>query len=218
VFSVPLLRTPLEQQAIEVRCTGQADVAAIATAQAGFTARTGWKLILTGISPPAKSEGTTTTAPVAAHTGIPDRFEPSPGSPRTELNWALTTARSWFGPETGCYKASADQREGVVALRFHFPDVARQQHAAHLAELATYIGWAVQVWPHPHQDILTRTARTSLPKAMSVIGTPTIQPLTHEVVMRVRGSATPEDVTTAAARFAERTGWKLVVQSTDRLG
>ncbi|NTV64197.1 MAG: hypothetical protein HGA65_11760, partial [Oscillochloris sp.] len=136
-------------------------------------------------------------------------FEPTAGTPRSEVNFALSTARSWFGTETSCYKASADQGAGVVTLRFHFPEVARERYREQLAELADFIGWAVRIWPQPHQEALMRAAREVLPPGLQPSGTPAIQSAAHEVVLRVQGEANEAERAAATRDFAERTGWSL---------
>lgn len=198
-----------EQQVVEVRASGATDAAAILAAQASFAARTGWQLVLAGLSVPSATTDAVPARPIGGANGLAT-FEPPADVPQSELNWALVTARSWFKPETGCYKVSADQREGIITLRFLFPDVARNEHAAHLAALAAYIGWTVQIWPQPRQDALMQAAQSFLPKEVTAIGTAAIQPTTHEVVVRARGTATAEDLAAAAERFAEQTGWQLV--------
>ena len=189
------------ERIVEIRCAGSATPDEAAAARAQFSQRTGWELVLSGLPDVA-------LPPAAA----PDAFLPAPGSPRTEVNWALSTARSWFGPETGLYKAGVDQAAGMLTLRFHFPDVARAAHAAHLVALADYVGWAVQIWPQPHQQALIDAARAALPPGLQALGAPALQAATREVMVKVGGSASPETIADAASAFHERTGWKLVLK------
>jgi len=194
----------LEAGRVELRCAGAAEPADIAAAEAAFAARTGLRLRIAapGLGPAA----------VAGGAAEQEEFAPPPGAPRAELNFALNTARTWFGPGSGCYKASADQATGVVTLRFHFPDVARRELAGQLAELAAYLGWAVRLWPQPHQEELSRAAVAALPPGLRAIGAPALQGAAREVVVRVQGAATPEECTGAAERFAARTGWRLTLR------
>ncbi len=190
---------------VELRCVGHASRQEIAAAEAAFTAKTGWALSI-------RAPGAEPAAPtVAPEVGEPDIIAPRRGARRTELNFALTTARVWFGPETGCYKASADQDTSTVTLRFHFPEIAKAQHAAQFAELANYIGWSVTIWPQPHQDAMMRAAREALPPSLRPSGAPAIQSASREVALRAQGSAAPEEIAAAEAAFAAKTGWALRV-------
>ncbi len=188
---------------VEVRCTGHADRPEVAAAESAFMAKTGWTLSI-------RSPGLEPIVPSATpEVGEPDIIAPRRGVRRTELNFALTTARTWFGPETGCYKASADQPTCLVTLRFHFPEIAKAQHSAQLAELASFIGWSVTIWPQPHQEILMRTARESLPPSLRASGAPAIQSASREVALRAQGSATPDEIAAAESAFTAKTGWTL---------
>jgi hypothetical protein len=192
----------LESGLVEVRCTGTADPGDLSAAEAVFAARTGLRLriVTAGVAPER-------LAPAAGAS-----FAPPPGAARSELNFALSTARGWFGPETGCYKASADQATNVVTLRFHFPEVAREQHATQLAALAAYIGWTVQLWPQPHQEALSQAARAALPPGLTVVGAPALHGAAREVVVRVQGAVSAEACAEAVAAFAARTGWTLTLR------
>jgi hypothetical protein len=195
----------LDAGRVDLHCAGAAEPAAVAAAEAAFAARTGLRLRIVApsltVAPPASDPARDADA----------SFAPPPDVPRSELNFALSTARGWFGPDTGCYKASADQATGVVTLRFHFPEVARAQHAAQLADLAAYIGWTVQLWPQPHQEALSQAARAALPAGLTPVGAPALRSATREVTVRVQGTATPDARAAAAEAFAARTGWRLTL-------
>lgn len=193
----------LDRGLVELRCAGEADPAAVAAAEAQFAAQTGLRLQirLPGVEPRG-GEGAGAPAEGAG-------FTPPPGAAPSELNFALNTARAWFGPETGCYKASADQGALTVTLRFHFPVAAARLHADQLAELAAYIGWTVRLWPQPHQEALMRAAREAVPAGLTVLGAPALHSATQEVVVKVQGELAPGEGDEAGARFAERTGWRL---------
>jgi Cft2 family RNA processing exonuclease len=203
----PALR--LDQKLVEIRCDGAADAAAIVTAAAAFHEQTGWRLQLVSTTGQEYLGAVASDSPDPC--AGPATFSPAPGEPRTEVNWAVATARTWFGTQAGCYKVSADQAAGVLTLRFYFPDVAGEAHAAQLGELATYIGWTIQVWPRPHQQALIEAANQAVPATLTAQGTPAIQAETHAVAVRVQGTAHPEELAAAARHFAELTGWRLVV-------
>ncbi|EFO81992.1 beta-lactamase domain protein [Oscillochloris trichoides DG-6] len=198
-------RTPalyLHESRIEVRCTGHADPAQIAAAEAAFATRTGWRLTLrTPKSPP----------PSVAVSDPEACFPAPPDAKRCELNFALNTARTWFGAEDGCYRASADQKSGVVTLRFNFPEVARQRHAERLADLAAQIGWTVAIWPQPHQQALIHAAQAVLPPGLHAQGSPALQLATREATVRVQGNVPPEAIEAATRQFNAQTGWVLRV-------
>ncbi len=193
----------LDTGRVELRCTGHASRPEVAAAEAAFVAKTGWGLSI-------RAPGVESAVPVAApEVEDSDIIAPRRGVRRSELNFALTTARTWFGPETGCYKASADQATCIVTLRFHFPEIAKAQHGTQLAELANFIGWSVTIWPQPHQEALMRVAREALPPSLRPSGAPAIQSVTREVALRAQGSATPEEIAAAEAAFTAKTGWSL---------
>lgn len=194
----------LDEGRVELRCAGAADPAAVAAAEQEFAARTGLRLSIRapGLAPAEKGR----------EDGL-EGFAPPPDARPSELNFALNTARAWFGPESGCYKASADQAALVVTLRFHFPEVARRRYAEQLAELAAFIGWTVRLYPQPHQEALMRAAREALPASLSPVGSPALQSAAREVAVRVQGQAEPAELEAAAAAFAERTGWRLTIRS-----
>ena len=199
----------LDTGRVEVRCTGKADLAAIVAAEASFAARTGLRLSLRtpGMAPtPVTSSAGTPDAPGDEAFVPPRRVRPS------ELNFALDSARRWFGPESGFYKASADQPTLTVTLRFHFPETARAHYATQLAELATSIGWTVRLWPQPHQEALTRAAREALPAGMTALGAPALRAAAREVELRVQGAAPAEAIEAATATFTTRTGWRLTLR------
>lgn len=194
----------LDEGRVELRCAGEADPLAVAAAEEAFRAQTGLRLTIR-----APGLGPAPGAQAPGGEGPEDGFAPPPGARPAELNFALSTARAWFGPETGCYKASADQAAQLVTLRFHFPAAAARQHAAQLAELAAFIGWTVRLWPQPHQEALMRAAREAVPAGLTVLGAPAIQSAAREVAVRVQGASTPEALEAAAAAFLGRTGWAL---------
>ncbi|MEN9936584.1 MAG: hypothetical protein RLZZ387_3163 [Chloroflexota bacterium] len=205
-------RTPairLESKVVEVRAAGQAERGEVEAAQARFAARTGWRLVITGLALPA---GKVAEERGRAPGDEPGLFAPPAGTQRSEPNWAIQTARSWFG-EAGCYKAGVDSQAGVLTLRFHFPDAAREREVAHLAELAAYTGWCVRVAPEAHQEALIQAALRGIPAGLTPLGRPALQSAAREVVLRVQGQAAPEEVAVAQDAFLALTGWRLVLRA-----
>ncbi|MFV9505608.1 MAG: MBL fold metallo-hydrolase [Oscillochloridaceae bacterium umkhey_bin13] len=195
----------LTERRVEVRATGQSEARAVREAEAAFLAQTGWQLridlpglVRTVATPPTSNDEA--------------RFAPPPGTPASELNFALSTARTWLPPEAHCYKASADQATRTVALRCHFPAVVRVRYAESLAGLAEFIGWTVQLWPQPHQEAMIQAARAALPEGTVALATPAIQHGQHTVVVRVRDTASPEALDAAITQFRDHTGWQLVLR------
>lgn len=193
------------QGRVEVRCLGQADPAAIAAAGTTFAAQTGLTLTI-------QVPGQELPAATAATDALTDYFEPAAQTARSELNFALNTARTWFPPATGCYKASADQARNTVTLRFHFPAVVRTNHAEKLAALADFLGWRIRIWPQPHQAMLIQTACEVLPPGVVVMGTPALQSASCEVVVRVQGPVAAAVLAEIEQAFVTRTGWRLVLR------
>lgn len=201
----------LDAGRVELRCTGTTDPATLAAAEAAFAAQTGLQL---SVRTPEMAALVALPAPSSEAEG----FAPPPRSKRGEVNSALNTAKAWFGPETGCYKASADQAAGVITLRFHFPEVAREQYAAQLAGLAEFTGWVVRIWPQAHQEALIQAARAALPPSLTALGAPNLQSASREVVLKVQGSLSAVDLTTATSAFCERTGWQLLLRGATVVG
>lgn len=187
---------------VELRCAGAAEPDAITAAAAAFAAQTGLALTIRTPDLP----GAAPARPAG------ELFEPPAATLRAEVNYALDTARAWFGPDTGCYKVSADQAAGLVTLRFTFPDVARTNYRAGLAGLAEHTGWSVRVWPQPHQESLMQAARQALPPGLVALGAPALQSASREVVLKVQGSAAAADLAASADAFAAQTGWRLVLR------
>ncbi|WP_165774831.1 MBL fold metallo-hydrolase [Candidatus Viridilinea mediisalina] len=190
-----------EAQRLEVRCTGDADATTLAAVAETFAARSGWELRI-------HTPSSATPAPAPKE----EFFNPPQGTKPSELNVALTTARTWFPPEAGCYKASADQAKRTVTLRFHFPEVAHTHYADSLRELAAQIGWRIGIWPQAHQEALLRAAREALPAEVALQGNPAIHAATREVAVRLTASGEADALTAAAQTFRERTGWQLRVK------
>jgi hypothetical protein len=199
---VSVIKTSLHhpRQAIALRCSGTANNAALRAAQEAFHARTGWTLELEGVGTNTSKADAT---PPEARKGK---------KPTLDMHQANTLVKSTLGPESGCYKVSADQARHILTVRFHFPDVAQKRYADQLAELADQTGWHITVYPQPHQGELEAAARQALPPNVSVIGAPSLYQGEQHVVVRCRGTADEQAIAAAEQAFAETTGWRLVLK------
>jgi hypothetical protein len=207
----------LDQRIVRVRCEGQVSQAAIRASQERFLARTGWHIDLTLLAPLAISVADSATPradPTDATASTPNLIEGRPGEEVEPLRYdlALWVAREQFGRETGCYRISADQQAAILTLRFEFPNVASMRYAARIAELAAGTGWRVQIHPQAHQGALGDAARHALPDGLSLVGALSFTSATREVLVRCRGTADADAIAAAQERFAELTGWRLVLR------
>jgi uncharacterized protein len=191
------------EERVEVRCSGRTQPEVVKAAEASFAAQTGWKLTI---------RAPEMAALLATTTNEPDSFPPPRGVLRGEVNRSLNSAKTWFGPETGCYKASADQAAGVITLRFNFPEVARERYSSQLANLAEYTGWTIRLWPQPNQEALMQAAKQVLPPGLTPLATPTLQSISREVVLKVTGSSSNAAFESALEKFRTRTGWQLILR------
>ena len=186
------------ERTVRVQCSSPlpADVRDAIAAQ--FQATTGWQFVITG------AKRTPSTASTAA------LFRPS-GAKRGEINTVQQRALQEFGPR-GCYKVSTDPGQGVLTFRFHFPEIARTMYEAELKEFARQTGWAVQIYPQPHQQALADAARQVLPDGIQISGAPSIAFAKNEVAVVCHGQVDSSLLDAAQRRFKETTGWQLVVQ------
>ncbi len=129
-----------------------------------------------------------------------------------EVNAVLDLIRSRLTGEAAPLKIGANQNDGVLTVRFAFPDVARTRYAAMLADLASATGWTLQVWPNANQQALLQAATHALPADLSPLGTPAIQQMNREVIVRVRGTTTTATLEATTTAFTKQTGYQLVVQ------
>ena len=125
---------------------------------------------------------------------------------------AIWAAQELFGPDSGCYKVSANQQAGILSLRFDFPDTAQRRYGHQLAELARSTGWQVQIHPQAHQGALAEAARAALPPKLQMVGAPSLLAATRAVTVRCRGEADPEELEAAQTAFANQTGWRLIIR------
>jgi Cft2 family RNA processing exonuclease len=183
-------------RAVQLRCEGTAERAALQAAEVAFHEQTGWRLEIV----------TTTPAPAAeAAVVVPGAVAPVAQSA------ALDTARELFPSYTGCYKIGLDAPVTTLTLRFYFPDVAAAQHADRLEQLAIATGWTVKVHPQAHQEALQRAVAEALPESAQLDGRPSLDQERRVVLARCHAALAPEQVAAALAAFYKRTGWTLAL-------
>jgi uncharacterized protein len=107
------------------------------------------------------------------------------------------------------YRRSVDAETGAVTLGFYFPDTAGQHYAAALAAIAEEAGVSVTIAPQPHQGVLAETALAMLPEGLTATRAPSILLDQHTVRIRCDGTAAPEAIQQAQARFEAQSGWQL---------
>jgi Cft2 family RNA processing exonuclease len=180
---------------VQVRCDGTADQQALREAERAFGEQTGWKLeVVTSASPQVLA------ALVLAGANDP-----------VAQNVALDTARELFPSYLGCYKISVDAPSATLTLRFYFPNAAAALHEERLAQLAATTGWTVKLHPQAHQGELIRAAAEALPDGAELQGRPSLDQERRVALARYTGDLSPQQVETAQAGFAERTGWTLAL-------
>jgi hypothetical protein len=184
-------------RAVQVRCDGTAEPAALHDAEQAFQERTGWRLEIVSTAPQAR---------LAENTVI----EPGEIAPMQQ-SAALDIARELFPSYLGCYKIGLDAAATTLTLRFYFPDVAAIAHKERLEQLAASTGWTVRVHPQVHQEELIRAVADALPEGVSLDGRPSLDHERRMVVARSRGALAPEQIEAVQAAFAERTGWVLAL-------
>jgi hypothetical protein len=184
-------------RAVQVRCDGVAEPAALHDAQQAFREQTGWQLAIVSAAPPSRPAETAVVHPGAV--------EP------VAQNVALDVARELFPSYLGCYKIGLDAAATTLTLRFYFPDVAAVAHKERLEQLAASTGWAIKIHPQAHQEELIHAAAAALPDDAQLDGRPSLDQERRIVVARCRGALAPEDIEAAKAAFAERTGWVLAL-------
>jgi Cft2 family RNA processing exonuclease len=184
-------------RAVQVRCDGAGEPAALRDAEQIFQERTGWRLEIVSAAPPARP----------AEAAVIQAGAIAPAA----QNVALDTARELFPSYLGCYKIGLDAAATTLTLRFYFPDVAAVAHKERLEQLAASTGWAVKIHPQAHQEELIRAAADVLPDNVQLDGRPSLDHDRRMVVARCRGALAPEDIEAAQAAFAERTGWALAL-------
>lgn len=189
-----------DQRMLRMQCEGAAECAAIQHAQEQFAAKTGWRLELqTAATQQAQSGETEEVHRPNAH------VEPLNQTKAADL------ARSLFDATTGCYKVSMDIQQHVLMLRFSFPDVVRNIYTEKLQTLAEQTGWKVMVYPEPNQKALEQAALELLPPSMVLAAKkPSLHRAEKHVIVSYIGEVDEQVRNTAAARFADKTGWQLL--------
>ncbi len=193
---------------------------ALARAQSSFQQETGWTLqlealpgIAGGISnvptPPAQplpshsKLGQTTVGQAALLSATPLRL--------VSQQEALTIAQRLLLPLPHCYKVGVDPRAKTIPVRFHFPEIARQCHSEVLKQLETITGWQVVLHSQIHQGALVELAQSVLPAGLVALETPSIYHSQNQVYLSCEGSVSDEALAEAEKRFAEESGWKLLL-------
>jgi uncharacterized protein len=184
-------------RAVQVRCDGAAEPAALHDAEQAFREHTGWRLEIV----------TAASLGRPAETAV---IEPGAIAP-VQQSAALDIARVLFPGYLGCYKIGLDPAATTLTLRFYFPDVAAITHKERLEQLASSTGWAVKIHPQVHQEELIRVVADVLSEGTQLDGRPSLDHERRTVVARCRGALAVEQVEEAQAAFAERTGWTLAL-------
>lgn len=211
-----------EQQLVRVRVHGEATPDECQGAAANFCTKTGWQLDIAeaGAEAPdaaavqdnGQSNGleAAPTAGQAASQAVGQAASQAADPPAMNMHQAASLVRSTLGD--ACYKVSADQAARRLAVRFLFPDVAREQYAAVLVDLANQTGWEISVYPEAHQGALAAAVRRFLPPDVELISTPSFHRDARQVTVRYRGALTEDARAAAEEALVAETGWRLVVR------
>jgi hypothetical protein len=179
-----------ERKLTRVACAGSASEEGIRAAQEAYHQVTGWNLEIVVIDEQ------------------PLDYGPPPETEQVmNQHLAITTARAALGEQ--CYKVGADSTTCTLAVRFFFPDIARQTCAPVIAELETQTGWKVAIHPQPHQGKLVEMAREVLPPSLEIVGTPSLHQDEQSVLVRYLGETDDGTLAQAQRDFYTRTGWHL---------
>ena len=131
---------------------------------------------------------------------------------RLEQNVALTLVDAALGADHGLYRRGADREGWTLRLFFRFPDVAQQQHAAALEQLAQQSGWQVMVHPEAHQASLEQLAGETLEDLATPCRAPSIHRDLRQVRVVVDRLPAGQQLEAAAASFLEQTGFSLKLE------
>jgi hypothetical protein len=193
-----------DKETIKLRCTGAISAAEVATAVEQFQQKTGWKLQIEHESAYGKPPKLLTAMDKSIG-------KPHPVNVRKDLHTAMGLVRSTLQDIPDLYKVSADQAQGILTLRFHFPERATQLCGNRLAELKEKTGWVVTIYPEPHQGALEALTRKLLP-TYEIVGTPSLYKKQRHVVVKVRGKVAEEEAQAIKATFKDISGWMLEFQ------
>jgi Cft2 family RNA processing exonuclease len=195
-----------DRETIRLRCTGKATPGEVEAAVRRFHEQTGWTLEIDHESLSSPS------SPLSPSSSSPPSPPLSATQHRLDLHTAMALVRAALRDAHDFYKVSADQSQGVLMVRFHFPDTASVRYADRLTGLSNQTGWKVTVYPEPHQGAMETLVRRTMPEGVEVVGAPSLYRKNRQVTAKVRGQAEKEALARAREAFAQATGWTLMVQ------
>ncbi len=196
-----------DRDTIRLRCSGQTSSEEREAAVRRFAEQTGWTLEIE-LEHQAQSGGGGGGGGGAARTKPPARAGQGHGQ-RLDVHTAMAMVKGSLRDEAGLYKVSANQAEGTLVARFHFPDVAGERYTDVFANLAEQTGWYVTVYPEPHQGAMESLARRLIPAGVEVVGAPSLYRKNRQVIVKVRGKVAEEAARAAREEFVQTTGWTL---------
>jgi Cft2 family RNA processing exonuclease len=194
-----------DQEVIRLRCSGSADKDAIVAAVNQFQQQTGWSLDIEYETPPGEP-------PQPALAGEQPAKQLKPRNNRLDLHSAMALTRAILRNEPDFYKVSADQSQGMLTVRFHFPDMAGKRCESSLKDIEEQTGWYVTVYPEPHQGAMEGLVRRLIPDNLEIVGAPSLYRKHHQVVVKVRGNVDQEAANSMKETFSATTGWTLEFQ------
>ena len=109
------------------------------------------------------------------------------------------------------FKVGADANNGILVLRFHFPQVAQTRYAEQFALIEEKTGWEVRISDSIHQGALIDMAYRVLPEGLTAMTTPSIHQSERCVRVRCSGEASNEDIAQAQQAFFAETAWNLEI-------
>jgi Cft2 family RNA processing exonuclease len=180
------------QHALLLQCKGTASQEEVLEAQQTFTEETGWQLTIT----------------------VPGSRVEMEQTPRMAQGEAMARITAAFSRDLELYRIGIDTRLKIFWLHFHFPEKARERHAALLTDLEQETGWRISLHPHAHQKALVEAAQHLLPESTILTGKKRLHAETHTLYLvgiNLPDEQTREEI---ARRFAETTGWSLQFEQT----
>lgn len=116
---------------------------------------------------------------------------PEDGGGPMDQAGAIEVAREVLSGDAELYRTSAHMEDRVLALAFHFPEVARKRHEERFADIERRTGWSVRVYPEVHMGALMLAAREALPAGWA----PTREPsyFREDAKVRVRLAPPPAE-------------------------
>ncbi|NJN68214.1 MAG: hypothetical protein HC884_16620 [Chloroflexaceae bacterium] len=212
--TLTVTRTSLhhDRETIRLRCAGKATLEEAEAARIRFREQTGWTLEIDHESLQIVSSSSVLPSSPSSPSSPPSPPSSSATPHRLDLHTAMALVRAALRDAQDFYKVSADQAQGVLMVRFHFPDIARVRYADTLDRLSNQTGWTVTVYPEPHQGAMEALVRRTMPEGAEVVGAPSLYRKNRQVLTKVRGRAEKKALDRAREAFAQTTGWTLVVQ------